>query len=104
MNKLKQDNWDELNDYLDDNFPKGKDKRRGEALVLIALAFKAGSLRCDKKQGKNLEEIKNSYLKFLYSEINCCESRNKDLRFLDDYSEWIKCLKVRMLKFHEKFK
>jgi uncharacterized protein YuzE len=29
-------------DYLDEKFPKGQDKRRGEALVLLALARKEG--------------------------------------------------------------
>lgn len=41
------------------------------------------------------------YESFLDSEIMCCESRKADKRFVDDYDEWIKCLKIRKDKLHD---
>lgn len=45
--------FDVVEDYLDKHFPKGEDKRRGEALVLISLAYLSGS-----KKGMSLNTVK----------------------------------------------
>ena len=58
MNKKVIEAENRVLDYLDKKFPKGKDKRRGEVLVIIALAKEMGVVGAwDKAKEKYLKLI-----------------------------------------------
>ena len=58
-------------EYLDEKFPKGKTKFRGEAMVLLAMARQQGKI-----------EIKKDFLKFLKL-LNKTKSNNKIGQLID---------------------
>jgi len=80
-------------EYLDENFPKG-DKKRGVAMVLLAIARREGKYEAVKEYEEFLDDYKKEQRELVRQEV---------LSFIDKYSkgkgDWYKYyIKIKDLK------
>jgi len=58
-----------VDDYIDEHFPKGEDKRRGEILVVNALAQIKGKSEAIKQVLEIIDNWENKYADEMFEEV-----------------------------------